>query len=246
MNNPVRHHYIPQFYLKRWLNSEGILYVYMRGRKEPIELHEKGLINFCQENHLYSIPSIAPNDPAKIEKEWAVPIDTQAAGVIDKFDNGKVENLTDAERLSWANFCATLWYRSPKGLKYISQKTVKNPISCFLSDVRKQDLPAYTLPKLNYLESENIFTGLNWFVSTTEDELLIGDTLPTFNMDVDSQWYVYLPICPNKIFYVAINNPPPFNDKNRQEFNKWIVQNAERFVFANSRKNKEFILKYFK
>lgn len=245
MTNPIRHHYIPQFFLKRWLNSEGILYVYMRGRTEPIELHKKGLINFCQESHLYSIPSIAPEDSEVIETKWFAPLDGDAATIIEKFNRGIVKNLTSTERSNWFYFCSNLYYRSPKGMGDITRKIHANHLSLGLKN--KEEMAALILPELvNLDESGRFFINWNWFIEYTDEELLIGDRLPIFNLSVTNQLFTYLAISPNKMFYASLNDHQKFYDRNRRKYKKWIVQNAERFVFANSRKNEEFILKYLK
>lgn len=246
MNKPIKHHYIPQFYLRRWINPSKTLFVYIRGKTEPSEIKRNGLTGFCLENGLYSIPNINPNNPTKIETEWASPLDGCAATIINKFNEGQVNNLTDDERLSWANFCASLWLRSPQGLKYISEKLHQNPLSLLNSKEENRDLCAFILPKLDYLKHEVVFTALNWYVERTDNEFLIGDTLPTFNLEINSPFYTYLPIDPKRTFLAFGPQKPKFNDKLRRDFNKWIVQNAKRFVFASSRENEDFILKYLK
>ena len=245
MNKPIKHHYIPQFYLKRWLNSDGILYVYMRGKIEPLKIPEKSLLNFCQENHLYSIPSLAPEDSEVIETKWFAPLDGDAAIIIEKFNKGKVENLTSVERSNWFYFCSNLYYRSPRGMKDIAQKIHANHMSLGLKN--KEEMAALMLPKLTNLdESGRFFINWNWFIEDTEEEFLIGDRLPTFNLNVNNQLFTYLAINPRKIFYASYKSDQKFYDRNRREYNKYIVTNAERFVFANSRNNEEFILKYLK
>lgn len=245
MNNPVKHHYIPQFYLRRWLNSEGILYVYVKGRIEPLRIPEKSIINFCQENHLYSIPSIAPEDSEVIETKWFAPLDGDAATIIEKFNRGIVKNLTSTERSDWFYFCSNLYYRSPKGMGDITRKIHAKHLSLGLKN--KEEMAALILPELvNLDECGRFFINWNWFIEYTDEEFLIGDRLPTFNSSVTNQLFTYLAISPNKIFYASLNNNQKFYDRDRREYNKWIVQNAERFVFANSRKNEEFILKYLK
>lgn len=245
MNKPVKHHYIPQFYLKRWINSDDVLYVYVRGEIEPLKIPEKGLVNFCQEKHLYSIPSITPEDSEVIETNWFAPLDGDAATIIKKFNKGKVENLTSTERSNWFYFCSNLYYRSPRGMKDIAQKIHANHMSLRLKN--KEEMAALILPKLTNLdECGRFFINWSWFVEDTEEEFLIGDRLPTFNLSTTNQLFTYLAISPNKIFYASRNPNQKFYDRNRREYNRWIVQNAERFVFANSRKNEEFILKYLK
>lgn len=245
MTNPIRHHYIPQFYLKRWLNSEGILYVYVKGKTEPLKIPENSIINFCQEKHLYSIPSIAPEDSEVIETKWFAPLDGDAATIIKKFNRGIINNLSATERSNWFYFCSNLYYRSPKGMCDITRKVHENHMSLRLKN--KEEMAALILPELvNLDKSGKFFINWNWFIDCTDEEFLIGDRLPTFNLNVSNQLFTYLAISPNKIFYASPNLNQKFYDRNRREYNKWIVQNAKRFVFANSRKNEEFILKYLK
>ncbi len=126
MNDPIKHHYSPQFYLRQWAGPDGRLFRYHRPHIEtvvsPISPEYTGF-----EDYLYTVNSAA--DPQIIEKAFFSPVDSAAAPVLERFlDLGPglvilpSNALTNQEKSDWVRFLTSLQHRGPHSLKEI--KTV--------------------------------------------------------------------------------------------------------------------------
>ncbi|MGO7394947.1 DUF4238 domain-containing protein [Rhizobium ruizarguesonis] len=109
----MKHHYIPQFYMRPWLGSDHKLEEY--GRVPPtmqIKSRRRGPESTGYEVDLYSLPGV--NDAARqdVERKFLSKVDTSAAKVRDKMLAGELV-LTDGERYVWARFLLSLLIRSP-------------------------------------------------------------------------------------------------------------------------------------
>jgi len=100
LSTPKKHHYVPQFLLKRWANNEGLVPVFRRcedGVIRPTTTAPKGtaFVEF-----LYSLDGV-PDDQRQIieSKFFAEQVDSKGSVVLDKMLAGGVHALTPAERV---------------------------------------------------------------------------------------------------------------------------------------------------
>jgi hypothetical protein len=127
VNDPIKHHYSPQMYLRSWCGQNGKLFRYHRPyRRTTVSSLGPEYTGF--EEYLYSVGS---DDPQKIEKGFFSPLDNSAAPVVRRLtDLGpglaiiKPNDLDDAERTAWTFFIQSLHLRGPHSLAEI--KTVFN------------------------------------------------------------------------------------------------------------------------
>ncbi|WP_416209920.1 DUF4238 domain-containing protein [Legionella sp. PATHC035] len=52
----ARHHYIPQFYLKQWINSEGYIYCYNFISDKLVSFQKTSTLDLGQVKNLYGNP----------------------------------------------------------------------------------------------------------------------------------------------------------------------------------------------
>ena len=122
MSIPQDHHYLPEFYLKRWLTS---------GRKQVCEYSRPYKEVHCRlrypsetgkQRNLYSLPG--EDDPATrehVEIRVMSPLDDAAATALSVIESGK--HVTDpVMRDAWAKFLVSQLHRSPARLRYFSRK----------------------------------------------------------------------------------------------------------------------------
>lgn len=108
------HHYVPQFYTRRWTDSSGKVLCYRRianGQVTPKPLAPKGT---GYHRNLYASPPAIfweSHDAQTIENDFFAPIDNDAAVVLDKLQNGGASSLTDGERTAWALFMNSMLHR---------------------------------------------------------------------------------------------------------------------------------------
>jgi Protein of unknown function (DUF4238) len=123
MNDPIRHHYSPQFYLRQWAGADARLTRYYRPQREVIATR-------CSprgtgfEDYLYTVDN-APR-PQFIETDFFGRLDDAAAPLLDKFINlgGGItvlrpNYLSAEERSDWVRFISSLQLRGPHSLDEI-------------------------------------------------------------------------------------------------------------------------------
>lgn len=250
---PIKHHYVPQFYLKRWFNDKGFLYKYSRGCCEPQKICEKGLNNVCQENHLYSMPLLNPERPELAELNFFQTLDANASMIIDKFKEGVVNNLSNVERIDWIKFLKMMMFRRPEMIN-VEMERISN-LECF-KGAPKNETRDYTIDALCNSHKEkslaqDILVSSVWKVyKTQENSFIISDNPYVHLGGMIASYNFSIPLCPNKIF--VIHNDFNFLENScsleqyRKKHNKIMIDQATRFIFTTDRNDEDFILKHFK
>jgi hypothetical protein len=126
MNEPVRHHYIPQFYLREWAGPDKQVFWYHRPVRRVVV--DKALPkNIAFEPHLYTVSSKA--DPQMLEKKFFGEIDNYAALVLQRLSRPGPKlgfvgpgDLKEEQRIDGTRFIQSLHLRNPHSLTEI--KTV--------------------------------------------------------------------------------------------------------------------------
>ncbi len=125
MNNPKRHHYVPQFYLKNFTNSKGLLQIFDR---EKNEYRQQNPLNTAVQGHYYTFRTEKGKKHTEIEKLFST-IEDKAKLVIDKIDAR--ENIAVEEKESLATFISFQKTRVPdfeKNINKLSEKLFKKNI----------------------------------------------------------------------------------------------------------------------
>lgn len=110
---PQKHHYIPVFYLKRWANQDGRLWVYCRWHEhvgsKRMHPDATGYVNAIQgadaetENHL--------------EGRFLSLADTGAAQALNVFETWREGLVMDSRlRSAWSRFIMSLFFRNPEAV----------------------------------------------------------------------------------------------------------------------------------
>ena len=110
---PSKHHFLPVFYLKRWIGDDGRLVQFSRPYREvkPLRRHPEG-IGFI--TRLYTVEGLAPELANEMEREFLSPVDSRAADALRiMIDTKKVDSLSAAQRIAWAAFLCSLLMRMP-------------------------------------------------------------------------------------------------------------------------------------
>jgi len=117
-NPPRKHHYVPEFYLKRWANSSGKVERYVEIPSGKI--HRKAVsyqaIGF--EENLYSLPNADPLESRTqiIETKFFGPVDNNAADCLNILETTEEVPFDPEFRTNWALFIKSMMFRSPKGI----------------------------------------------------------------------------------------------------------------------------------
>ena len=113
---PRRHHYIPEFYLKRWADGSGRLVQFSKPwndlvKPKRVYPKETGFVN-----HLYELKGVGIDNPSRLEQEYFSPIDSRAADVLAKIERGDW-GFTEKERTAWGQFLLALVTRHPNHVR---------------------------------------------------------------------------------------------------------------------------------
>ncbi|MGB3024420.1 DUF4238 domain-containing protein [Paradevosia shaoguanensis] len=117
--HPLRHHYIPVFYLKRWATEkDGKLCQFSRpfgDQVKPLRVHPSGT-GFA--DGLYELQDFPSHLAQQVEENFFRPMDSLAADALAHLEaNGGDGAWTDRLRSAWARFIISLWLRCPEDLE---------------------------------------------------------------------------------------------------------------------------------
>jgi hypothetical protein len=117
-NQPIFHHYIPRFYLRRWADNERKVCRFSKpyDRIVPKMVSTRGTGG---EDGLYALKSVAPEHAQWFEQGAMKAIDTAANHVLDLLEAGKLDALTNTHRSAWARFLMSLLMRGPRDMEVI-------------------------------------------------------------------------------------------------------------------------------
>jgi len=119
LSEPLKHHYLPEFYLSRWRNAQAKV-IEFRFRFGKLEARPTSTKGTGYRPRLYS-KSEGP-DPHKIEKGFMKKLDTKASKVLDLFEAGVTpEQLSAAQRSDWSRFIMSLWMRTPADIQTMKE-----------------------------------------------------------------------------------------------------------------------------
>lgn len=120
MSVPEDHHFLPKFYLSRWIDP-GIneLWEYARPRDKVVVLRRspKGT---GKQRHLYSIiGEVEPELREQVELRLMSPLDDKAARALSEMIDTRERPQSKELRDGWARFVMSLLHRSPRRLAYL-------------------------------------------------------------------------------------------------------------------------------
>ena len=116
MSQPRRHHYLPVFYLRRWVGSRGRVCRYYRPR-DRVVASDVGPDFTGYEEGLYQLDGTA--DPQMIETKFFRAVDNNAAPVLESMLHEGPGALDEDKRRSWTLFLMSMLMRSPHSLDEI-------------------------------------------------------------------------------------------------------------------------------
>lgn len=127
MHNPQKHHFLPVFYLKQWVNpDDGRLVQFSRpygSKVKPLRVHPDGT---GYVRRLYLTDEFHDQPARDFESTFFSPVDSSAADALRMMlvaDNAA--KLTHKQRHAWSSFIASLLLRMPDDLarikKYLDQ-----------------------------------------------------------------------------------------------------------------------------
>ncbi|TDJ60571.1 MAG: DUF4238 domain-containing protein [Nitrospina sp.] len=119
MSDPKKHHYIPQFYLSKWISDENEKFQYHYWIENRFISSRISAKNTAFEYYLYSLENVPKEQKQAIEKFLNNNIDTPAAIAMNEILSDGIINLTEEMYFNWAKFLISLRYRGPRFIKKV-------------------------------------------------------------------------------------------------------------------------------
>lgn len=233
MSNPKRHHYLPEFYQRRWRNNDDLITVYRRNRS-GLEIKHKPPSAIGYGKELYSVRS--EQDPKRrqaLERVFMSAVDNWAAEALNEMEVTGVPPVTPNLRNGWARFIMRLINSSPRRVDYFRaeleqhEKMILREIEETYDEKRSLSDPLTYDEFLRKLDHKSVDRSLAHLIQGLVDSPLIGSalvrmkwallTLPLDTFDLlasdmpvmrsngfgDKGGFAMMPIGPRKIFLAA-------------------------------------------
>lgn len=114
------HHYIPEFYLKRW-TSGGELVQFSKPHGNIVKPRRVYPSQTGFVRKLYALEGVPDELSSKLEDEYFKPVDTRAADALTTMESqGTV--ITDIERVGWGQFLLSLVFRHPENVSAVKER----------------------------------------------------------------------------------------------------------------------------
>ncbi|MGO4286370.1 DUF4238 domain-containing protein [Bosea sp. TAB14] len=115
-NPPIKHHYIPAFYLSRWKGPDGRLCEYSRPHIEiAVKRRAPDAAGF--EKRLYELEGYEPALAQQVEEKFFKPVDGWAADSLDLLERyGHRAPWDSHSRSAWTRFVLSLLLRCPEDI----------------------------------------------------------------------------------------------------------------------------------
>jgi hypothetical protein len=228
-NEPRKHHYIPQFFLKGWADENGKMWRYDRPFKDIVQRHvNASQVGFVED--LYTIPGVAPEIAQKLETNWFSQVDHRGSEARVKLLETPQSGWNIESKSAWSRFMLSLINRTPENLEkhkmamriywadtpqeiQAMYETNKNPTDpCNFEDYAisvdpliVEKFAASTIPNLSAnQQTVDFINNMHWKVfdiTGSKFLLLISDALLVMSNGLENpNGHIALPLSPTKLF----------------------------------------------
>ncbi|MCS4244125.1 hypothetical protein M2418_003666 [Rhizobium sp. BIGb0125] len=228
---PLRHHFLPVFFLKKWAGTDGRLVEFSKPYKNivrPRRTHPKGT-GFI--DRLYAIEGFAGELSYEVERSFLSPVDSRASTALEAMVAGN--QPSPAERDAWARFMMSLLMRMPteinllKGVVQDIDRRIAGGIGQMLLrhvpvdyhgaieqafvEYKREAQERLTQNIMRVLSSDDIvplISAMHWDLidlAASPNELLVSDRPVIVHRDAlpGSETTIALPVGPRNLFVAA-------------------------------------------
>jgi len=263
---PNKHHFVPEFLLRRWKGPGGSIWRYFRNAIGEIDCKPASPGGMGYGEGLYSTEGLAPEHKQQVETLFMQPLDTEADRVHKRLLDGEVGALSDEQRCRWAGLIMSLWFRTPgevAGIRAAVEALHDSGIGrslpgsdelIELPDTARNELAMQVMMRaIDDGDRGRELINMHWDVIEIDRsrEFFISDSPlsqpGSFARLGAAASYIAMPISPTKLFIAA--NSPTLSGAMRKlpqrelvaRQNRAAVGQAEHFVGATSRAADKFI-----
>jgi hypothetical protein len=123
---PQDQHYIPAFYLRRWVDKEdGKLCVYSRPY-DCVKAYRKPPEATGYEKDLYAIHGAGDEIANHLERRFLLRADNNAAEALDMLETGRVALMDGRQQSAWSRFLMRLLHGTPEAVSRFKSKVAEH------------------------------------------------------------------------------------------------------------------------
>ncbi len=263
MSVPIKHHYLPKFYLERWArNGELVQYTRPRGNDGDLHCKSRAPAAVGYEPHLYRLLDLQdPVDSQSLELKLFQPIDDRAAKALSKFE--ALEKPDTDDHLALCQFAISLLYRTPKRLDALKDglknQTDGAPYADLSGKEYEDKLHATSRRLLEMLVASD--SGLSFVskfragriaVNGASKSLLTSDRPIMASAQLSAnEAFMMLPYAPNRLLILThhVSIAESFASQNPSKLvagiNQAIVEQSETVVIASDKQATRMIDRLF-
>jgi Protein of unknown function (DUF4238) len=239
------HHYVPVFYLKRWVGKDGKLCVYVRPRDrvKPYWMHPDAT---GYKEDLYAISGADDETAKHLEGCFLNLADSGAAKALDMLETGGMALMDGRQRSAWSRFMMRLLHGTPEAVDRFSTQ-VKDMLNAnfahFADD--KEHLARTTVASLQTVIDSKLLgghlNGMAWEVVRLQSSysLLTSDRPLLMTNGISGPGkHLGMPIGP-RLLFIAADDPAEVQRLARQDHetlamvtNDGVVRRARKFVWG--------------
>ncbi len=264
MKESSRHHYIPQFYIKGFVNDSGDTFVYdkQNDRIWKRQIKPKGIFYDWDRNTVCN----DIDESSIIEDKWYQWLDNTCSPIIEKFRLSKnTEDLHDIDNVSGLQFfLINLLWRIPKfdfAFDYLfdnSEKLDSNGKPLKFSNQNTLDgfkkIERALLPNkiIKDIAKQNNTGGFHSkLFDKNQDILLLGDYPMVYRKEPNSfdkiiNKEVFIPISSKRLYSISANSGLDFSFSQVTTLNSIIIDQSTRYVCGPDKDFLEKSVEYYK
>lgn len=121
----MKHHYIPQFYLRPWLGPDHKLQEFRRGHGGRIQVGRYGTKVTGYADDLYTLPGVTGETKHNVERYFMSSVDNAAVRAGDMMLEDRLPADPDT-RHSWSRFLLSLVFRNPAEVAKFKRQHMEN------------------------------------------------------------------------------------------------------------------------
>lgn len=122
MSVPEKHHYLPEFFMRRWADGEGLVREYRRPRHDLTSKRKAPAATGWIRNLYANENKADPIERQALEMIFMSDVDGKAAGALSYLEEHGAKPAEWELRAAWSRFLLSLLYRSPERVTYITKK----------------------------------------------------------------------------------------------------------------------------
>lgn len=123
-NLPTRHHYIPEFYTKRWATSDRKLCQFTKPYLDEVKPRRVFPAMTGYADHLYELEGLPEELAQQVETAFMQPVDDMAAVLLQDVEAGRYTWTNFRRRSAWARFIMSLLMRTPEEVQSFKEHYV--------------------------------------------------------------------------------------------------------------------------